>query len=245
MFLKSVKLRELILWGICIFALLKPADWTPYRTARASPQEPLSGMFVVTSGTCPIGFVEYTAFDGKTLVGTLAAHGDVGQTGGADLITPTVASTSLIAAAQTVNSLTAAAQTPNTLTAAAQTVNSLTAAAQGFTGDATTVPALAKGTLAISGDAATTATGSSGAVKPTAAHVHSITGLTATGSLTPLGHNATSAVTGTMNPSAVTGTMNSSAVTGTMNPSAVSGTVTMDGFDNRSAYVKVIYCVRG
>ena len=251
--------------------------------------------FVVT-GTCPSGWTEVTALAGKTLFGTVAANADVGTTGGADSITPTV------------NSLTAAAQTVSSLTAAAQTVNALTAAAQTFTGSSTTVPALAAGTLATAwpvgvpthsgttatfgGNASTvvvnhlhtlaTGTGSTGnfsqvvgtvdtssggtggtptqtalgtrSGNPVAggaadytpagsvsitsqgtvawpAGVPTVSGSTATGALTPLGSNAASAVTGTMNSSAVTGTMNSSAVTGTLN-----------SFDNRSSFVKAIFC---
>lgn len=48
-----------------------------------------SGMvFVITTGTCPAGATEATDLAGKTLVGTLAANADVGTTGGADSITP-------------------------------------------------------------------------------------------------------------------------------------------------------------
>lgn len=93
----------------------------------------------------------------------------------------------------------------------------LTAAAQTFTGDPTTVPALAAGTLAhahthtftASSNASSpklmtantssgvAASGTTGAASSTA-----ITGSTATGSLTPLGHNTASAVTGTVTPPA-------------------------------------------
>lgn len=114
---------------------------------------------MIVSGTCPAGTTEESSLNGKTLFGTLAANGDVGTTGGADTITPTVAS------------LTAAAQTVNSLTAAAQTVNSLTAAAQAFTGSTTTVPALAAGTLGFSGNSFTSVIN----------HTHGITGSTASG----------------------------------------------------------------
>lgn len=43
---------------------------------------------MIDSGTCPSGFAEDATLDGKTLFGTLAAHGDVGTTGGSDSITP-------------------------------------------------------------------------------------------------------------------------------------------------------------
>lgn len=249
----------------------------------------------VVSGSCPIGWTEVTALSGKTLIGTVAASGDVGTTGGSDSITPTV--NSLTAAAQTVNSLTAAAQsfTGDVTTVPAETVNSLTAAAQGFTGDSTTVPALAYGTLTVAwpagvptiawpigvpsytgalGTLAVTAHtsvsskqgSSSGNVVTTATHtftgvpggtvawpagvptntwpagVPSLSGSTATGNLTPLGHNAASAVTGTLNSTTITplGHNAASAVTGTMNSSAVTGT--LNSFDNRSSFTRVIFC---
>lgn len=44
---------------------------------------------LILSGTCPSGWLEATALNGKMLRGTLAANGDVGQTGGAATITPT------------------------------------------------------------------------------------------------------------------------------------------------------------
>lgn len=49
---------------------------------------PAGAIVLVASGTCPAGFVEATALDGKMLRGTLSSHGDVGTTGGAATITP-------------------------------------------------------------------------------------------------------------------------------------------------------------
>jgi hypothetical protein len=192
--------------------------WTPPASGGGVPAGLIT--FVIT-GACPSGWSEVTALAGKTLVGTLAANVDVGTTGGNDSITPTV--------------------------------NALSAAAQTFTGDSTTVPALAYGTLANAWPAgtptiagvpglgtlavtahtvvATKQGASAGNVVTTATHaftgaltagtlantwpagVPTHTGSTATGALTPLGHNAASAVTGTLN-----------------------------SFDNRSAFTKVIFC---
>lgn len=48
-----------------------------------------SGMIaLIVSGTCPSGFTEVSALNGKMLRGTLAANGDVGTTGGNATITP-------------------------------------------------------------------------------------------------------------------------------------------------------------
>lgn len=43
---------------------------------------------LVISGTCAAGWTEVSALSGKTLIGTVAANGDVGTTGGSDTITP-------------------------------------------------------------------------------------------------------------------------------------------------------------
>ena len=81
---------------------------------------------VIVSGTCPIGFHEITALNGAMPYGTLAANGDVGGTGGANTITPTVAS----------------------LTAAAQifTGNGGTVPAEPFTGSSATTSSVSAGT---------------------------------------------------------------------------------------------------
>lgn len=206
-------------------------------TTPAGGGLPSGATVLVSSGSCPTGFSEDTALNGVMLVGTLAANGDVGTTGGSDTITPTV--------------------------------NSLTAAAQVFTGSSTTVPALGAGTLATawpagvptfsgasstdvvthqhglswargattggattqqgftsSQDTSSTAitqkvdapAGAVASYTPTGtvawpAGVPTVSGSTATGALTPLGSNASSAVTGTLN-----------------------------SFNNRPAFVKVIFC---
>jgi hypothetical protein len=49
---------------------------------------PAGASILIDSGTCPSGYEENTALNGKTLIGTLAANKNVGTTGGADTITP-------------------------------------------------------------------------------------------------------------------------------------------------------------
>lgn len=48
-----------------------------------------SGLIAISLTACPPGFSEAAALDGKFLLGTLAAHGDVGTTGGSATLTPT------------------------------------------------------------------------------------------------------------------------------------------------------------
>lgn len=59
---------------------------------------PAGAIVLIVAGTCPSGFAEETALNGKTLLGTLAAGGDVGTTGGSDTLTPsgTVSSISAV-----------------------------------------------------------------------------------------------------------------------------------------------------
>lgn len=54
-----------------------------------TPLAPVTGSLLQTSTSCPIGYTEYTAADGVMSLGTLAAHANVGTTGGANNITPT------------------------------------------------------------------------------------------------------------------------------------------------------------
>ena len=144
----------------------------------------------IASGTCPAGWTELSTMVGRYIMGTTAANGGVGTTGGSTSYTP----------------------------AGSATVSSLTAAAQTFTGGATTVPALGVGTLAapahthtitqssitttkFTTNASGTAAYTGGGVVTTpsgSASSTTITGSTATGSLTPLGGNSASAVTGTL-----------------------------------------------
>ncbi len=43
---------------------------------------------MILSGVCPLGFSEVAALNGKTVIGTVLANGDVGTTGGSNSITP-------------------------------------------------------------------------------------------------------------------------------------------------------------
>lgn len=220
----------------------------------------------ITSGTvqlrmnaCLTGWTQQDALADKMLLMTTSAAGDAGATGGSNSITPTV------------NSLTAAAPTVNSLTAAAQTHTGITAS---FTGQAATLtgavaaPVFTGNTMAThqhelplqiisstsqrfltavfgtgtsraaSGANTTSANGTSAPVAlseaksaGTPAGTNSVPALTMN-SYTPLG-TVTMTSQGTNGTSSVTGTLNSSSVTGTLN-----------SFDNRSAWVKVIMCVK-
>lgn len=49
---------------------------------------PAGAIILIVAGSCPAGYTEATELNGKTILGTLTANGDVGTTGGADTITP-------------------------------------------------------------------------------------------------------------------------------------------------------------
>lgn len=67
-----------------------PVTWADLSSADEGGDAsiPTGAILFIDSGTCPDGFEEVSALEGKTLVGTLAANADVGETGGADSITP-------------------------------------------------------------------------------------------------------------------------------------------------------------
>jgi len=203
--------------------------------------------FVIT-GACPTGWTEDVSLAGKTLFGTLVANADVGTTGGADSITPTV--NSLTAAAQTFSgsALGTHSHTSTSLVAAAQTFtgSSTTVGAQTFTGDTTTVPAETVNSLTAAAQtvnsltaAAQTFTGTPSSAIVNHVHVEtinsSLTGATGNGFPALLDASTSGGPTNlwmsTANPTGgaatVTpaGTLGTSAVTGTMNSSAVTGTL--------------------
>ncbi len=49
---------------------------------------PTGGIILILSGSCPAGFAEEAGLSGKFVLGTVAANGDIGTTGGSDAITP-------------------------------------------------------------------------------------------------------------------------------------------------------------
>lgn len=60
--------------------------WTA--AGGSSGAVPAGSIIFIDSGTCPTGYAEATALNGKTIIGTVAANGNVGTTGGSDTLTP-------------------------------------------------------------------------------------------------------------------------------------------------------------
>ena len=68
---------------------LSPVTWTAIGPSGGGGGGlPAGAILLVASGSCPAGTVEDPSLAGKTLVGTTAANGDVGTTGGSDTFTP-------------------------------------------------------------------------------------------------------------------------------------------------------------
>lgn len=56
---------------------------------------PAGSILMISSGACPAGYAEATELNGVTVIGTLAANANVGTTGGADNVTPTFTGSAL------------------------------------------------------------------------------------------------------------------------------------------------------
>jgi hypothetical protein len=231
---------------------------------------PSGSILLINSGSCPTGFTEDSSLNGKTLFGTLAANKDVGDTGGSDSITPTV--NSLTAAAQAFTGSSAdtnavSAGTPSgtngtgTVTATG-TINTPTlswpAGVPTFSGTpftsvinhthtVTSVGSSATGSTTNLTGASDTSSTTATAANP-AGGVSSITpagtvawpvGVPTSNTLTFTGSSAVTSAQ-TFTGSALGTHQHTLTATGTNGTSSVTGT--LDSFDNRSAYMKVIFC---
>lgn len=62
--------------------------WTRVNPSVSGGGLPSGAILLTLSAACPVGTAEVAALNGMTLIGTLAATGDVGTTGGSDTLTP-------------------------------------------------------------------------------------------------------------------------------------------------------------
>lgn len=225
---------------------------------------PIGIIFMVTAASCPADTHELTAFNGAMPYGTIAANGDVGGTGGANTITPTVAT--LTAAAQTFTG-SSATTSSNGAGTPAGTVTAPTvswpAGVPTFAGSAlaththTVTAAGTNGATTTSGNTAATniaaGTGSLTAAKATAPNLtvpaETFTGSQVTSGATSGGTPAGTVAwpagvptnsTPTFSGSALAGHTHTLTATGSNGTSSVTGT--LNSFDNRPAFVKVIFC---
>lgn len=170
-------------------------------TTNITASFPSGMIMILISGTCPTGFTELTALNGKFILGTLAANGDIGTSGGSDNITP---AGTVSAPTFTGNSVTSSAVSGGTPAG--------TNSAPTFTGNAVTAASTTTGTKLVT---ANTSTG-----------VSTIT--TATGTVSAPVFTGSALATHTHTTTA-TGTNSAPSFTGS-------------SFDNRPAFIKVIFC---
>jgi hypothetical protein len=73
---------------ICRKAADGSFSWATIDLPPATGAAPSGSILMVISGACPSGYAEVSALNGKMVLGTLSANADVGTGGGADTITP-------------------------------------------------------------------------------------------------------------------------------------------------------------
>jgi len=204
------------------------------------PLLPSGIVALILSGSCPSGWSEVAALNGKMLRGTVAANNDVGTSGGNSTITPT-------------GSVAAPTFTGNAGTVPAETFtgNAGTVPAQTFTGSSATTSAVSAGTpagtngaSATSGNCAATniaaGTGSTTACKATAPNL-TVTAQTFTGSALAT-HTHTLTATGTNGTVSFTPVGTNGTVSFTPSGTNSSPTFTGNAIDPSPSYVKVIFC---
>ena len=202
--------------------------WTDDTAAASGVPSGFTGM--ITTGACPSGYAQVTALDAAMPEGTLAAHGDVGGTGGANSITPTVAT------------LTAAAQAFTGSSATTSAVSAGTPAGTNATSTVTPVGTVAWPTAPT--NVPTTAALTTGADSSTTGGVAKAIAQTPTiawPTKVPTFAGSSSTVAAqTFTGSALATHTHTLTATGTNGTSSVTGT--LNNFDNRPSFVKVIFC---
>ncbi len=193
---------------------------------------------LILSGVCPFGFSEITALDGKTIIGTIAAHGNVGTTGGSDTITPagTVSAPVFTGSSGQVTSSTSGGTPAGTVAAPVFTGAPLSTHTHELPYQINSSTQTRQISAAVFGTGtARTATGQApaGAANTASAAVALTQGVSAG---TPAGTNSAPAFTG----SALAGH------THTLTPAGTNSAPTFSGnsVDNRSAFIRVIFCVK-
>jgi hypothetical protein len=211
---------------------------------------PSGAIVIVVSGACPSGFSEEASLSGKTLLGTLAANGDVGTTGGSDTITPTgtVSKPTSTFTGNQVSTSSDSAGTPAGTT-------SWPASVPTFSGSALGTHSHGVGTYANTATSAGTPAGSNSTVNFTpagtnassavsgtsgseASHTHSVTaaGTNGTVNFTPAGTNAWPAGVPTINEPTfvIVGTKMTTSGSGTAAATSFNGTTISSGNTNVS-----------
>ena len=199
----------------------------------------------VNTGACPAGTTEVAGFNGKTLFGTINSNTDVGNTGGSDSITATTASVTQ----PTISAITMSGALANESAHTHSVTSNVTVADHSsHTHTYTEVPnhvhLLTAFPTATGGSSGFTVdTSMSGTPANNSLNTANPTGGVASG--TTNGPSATLTHSPTNN--AVTSAAGSAHTHGlgslaASTPTASGTAITMNSFDNRSAYVKYIAC---
>ena len=74
-----------------VLSSLSPSTWITISSGSSGENGsiPTGSILMIESGTCPTDFTEASSFNGRTLLGTVAANADIGTNGGNDSVTPT------------------------------------------------------------------------------------------------------------------------------------------------------------
>ena len=233
--------------------------WTAVPLANGGVPAGMIGMIV--TGSCPSSWTQVTALNGVMLQGTIAANGDVGQTGGSNSITATgTVSTPTFTGAQGTTSATSGgtpAGTNGTVSFTPAGTNGTASFTPAGTNGTTTTGATTGGTPAGTISALTTGPDSSttgGVAKaiaqtPTftgsalATHTHTVPAETFTGSSGTVPAETFTGSSGTVPAETFTGS-SLATHTHTLTPSGTVSqpTLTMNSFDPHPSFVKVIFC---
>ncbi len=202
---------------------------------------PVGAMVFIKAGACPTGYDEDTDLNGKTVIGTLVANGNVGGTGGSDNVTPTGSNS---APTFTGSALSGHAHATGTYAASAH-AGSAVAAHASHTHTYTEVPnhvhLLTAFPTATGGSSGFTVdTSMSGTPANNSLNTANPTGGVATGTTAGPSASLTHSVT---QPDAHTLSGSSESVSaGTPTGTNSAPTFTGDALDNRSAFVRLIPC---
>jgi len=206
--------------------------WNTPTSSGPGASLPSGAIFFLTSGICPIGTTEASDLNGKTLFGTVVANSDVGNIGGNDVITPTgLNSAPVFIGDSIVSSGTSGGTSSGTI--------AWPAGVPIFSGNALATHIHTFGTIAVAAHTvvATKQGASAGNVVTTA--THTVSGSTqAITAGTPSGTIAWPAGVPIFAGSVLATHTHTTTATGSVSAPLFTGAQ----FDNRSAYIKVIFC---
>jgi hypothetical protein len=202
-----------------------PVVWTAIGgSSTGGDPVPTGAILLVASGSCPASYVEETSLDGRMPIGTLAANGDLGTTGGADTLTPS----------GTINAQTFTGTLASLTHSGANVTSTFTGSALGTHAHelpfqiptTTTIRQLAAATFGSGTSRAATAVSAAGTANTTSAAVALSQAVSAG---TPAGTIANTITQASAHSYTPQGTVNQATFTGS------SG-------DNRSAFARVLFC---